>query len=230
MVSLGYNGGQQWLTGDAGALYGGRHDLIAMLKSANAPGRPYVLLTCDELAPGYYNFNNAPGHVIGSRTDAAKLGTYAKWVPLTDRIRPETIESEFYSYATPGASAELNKLVDDARIGPALEALLGPIINGELRAAMPASLRLAQALSKRTYLAHEALLADLPAPNSTPGFRPDLAAYGCPNHYSLEVLPSGPRRPAARGGVQIRQPEDFCSRERIDHQARLAITRGKPTD
>jgi hypothetical protein len=52
LVSLGYNGGQQWLTGDAGALYGGRHDLIAMLKSANAPGRPYVLLTCDELAPG----------------------------------------------------------------------------------------------------------------------------------------------------------------------------------
>jgi hypothetical protein len=36
-----------------GALYGGRHDLIPMPKSANAPGRPYVLLTCDELAPGY---------------------------------------------------------------------------------------------------------------------------------------------------------------------------------
>jgi hypothetical protein len=39
-----------------GALYGGRHDLIPMLKSANAPGRPYVLLTCDELGPGMAAF------------------------------------------------------------------------------------------------------------------------------------------------------------------------------
>lgn len=178
LVSLGYNGGQQWLTGDAGALYGGRHDLLPMLKSANAPGRPYVLLTCDELGPGYYYFNDAPEHVIGLRTDAAKLGTYAKWVPLTDQIRPETIEAEFYDYATPGGRAELQNLVDDARIGPALEALLGPIINGELRAALPANLRAAQALSKAAYLAYAALLANLPAPNSSSGFRPDLVGYG----------------------------------------------------
>lgn len=51
LVSLGYNGSQQWLTGHLGALYGGCHNLIPMLQSANAPGRPYVLLTCDGLAP-----------------------------------------------------------------------------------------------------------------------------------------------------------------------------------
>jgi uncharacterized sulfatase len=178
LVSLGYNGSQQWLTGHLGALYGGRHNLIPMLQSANAPGRPYVLLTCDELAPGYYNFNNAPSHAIGLRTDSTKLGTYANWVPLTDRIRPESIEAEFYDYATPGGRLELDNLVDDERIAPALEMLLGSIINGELRAELPPYLRAPQAISKGAYLAYEALLANLPAPNSGSGFRPDLVGYG----------------------------------------------------
>jgi uncharacterized sulfatase len=51
IVSLGYNGSQSWMKGDLLQLYKNRHDMLAMLRSANAPGRQYILFATDETTP-----------------------------------------------------------------------------------------------------------------------------------------------------------------------------------
>lgn len=48
LVGLGHNGGREWLSGDLSALYGRRHDLLGMLRSARTPGRRYVPEVTDE--------------------------------------------------------------------------------------------------------------------------------------------------------------------------------------
>lgn len=58
-------------------MYGNRHDMLPMLKSASAPGRPYVVFASDETVPEVLNFNSSASHIIGVRTDAGKLGTYS---------------------------------------------------------------------------------------------------------------------------------------------------------
>ncbi len=74
LVSIGSNGPRDWMTGDLARIYGRRLDMISMLKSASAPGRPYVLYATDEIAPKFFNYLNAPTHVLGLRTPDAKLG------------------------------------------------------------------------------------------------------------------------------------------------------------
>ena len=75
LVSLGHDNRRDWIHGRLAQIYGGRQDLNAMLSSAAAPGRPFVVFATDESAPGYYNFSNAPGHIVGMRTQETKLGT-----------------------------------------------------------------------------------------------------------------------------------------------------------
>jgi len=84
------------MTGRLARIYGTRHDMVPMLRSASAQGRPYVLLATDELIPGNLIYNDAPIHIVGLRTASAKLGTYSKWTPATGQIEPETTELEFY--------------------------------------------------------------------------------------------------------------------------------------
>src|SRR5215831_12208807 len=100
LASIGNLGSRSWMTGDLATIYDGRHDMIPMLKSAGAPGRPYVLYATDEIAGNIYNFNNSPTNILGLRTEDTKLGVYTKWVPLTSRIIPSSIELEFYDYST----------------------------------------------------------------------------------------------------------------------------------
>jgi arylsulfatase A-like enzyme len=61
LVSLGYNGGSSWMTPELRPIYGRRHDLLPMLQSADAAGRPYVVFATDEVVPKLFNFNNSPG-------------------------------------------------------------------------------------------------------------------------------------------------------------------------
>ncbi|MBV8526567.1 MAG: sulfatase-like hydrolase/transferase, partial [Acetobacteraceae bacterium] len=94
LVSLAHKGKRNWITGDLAQIYGNRHDMIPILRSASMPGRDYVLLATDEPFTGPVNFNNAPWHVLGLRTQSAKLGTYSNWAPLSSAIEPGT-ELEF---------------------------------------------------------------------------------------------------------------------------------------
>ena len=161
LVSLGYNGSRRWMTGQLAEIYGRRHNMVRMLRSAAAPGRPYVLMATDELVPGFYFFNDAPPHVVGLRTDTAKLGTYSKWDPRTGQITPGSTELEFYDYSTADGTAELVSTPGDPRAPAMLDALLRDLIPNELRAPLPGVLGAAQNLSRDVYLLFQAAILNL---------------------------------------------------------------------
>jgi uncharacterized sulfatase len=171
LVTLGNNGSEAWLKGQLGEIYGRRHDMTAMLKSADAPGRPYVLLATDELVPGYFNFNNAPQHIIGLRTQNAKLGTYAHWKNGTADIDTTTLETEFYDYATAAGRSELDSTPNAPRAGALLDKLLNDIIPNELRATLPGALANAQFLAMQEYLAFAKAITNLPPSQGSTGAR-----------------------------------------------------------
>ncbi|SAL00503.1 arylsulfatase A like protein [Caballeronia arationis] len=168
LVSLGCKGDRGWLSGDLAQLYGRRHDLLPMLKSANAAGRPYVVYTSDEVVPRIYNFNDSPGHIIGLRTSDAKLGVYSNWTQATTNIAMDgTMEFEFYDYSTPGGRLELANRKRDPKAAALYSALLGDVLPNELRAPLPASLLGQQTVVRDRYLLYVDLVngtskSDLP--------------------------------------------------------------------
>jgi arylsulfatase A-like enzyme len=163
LVSLGYNGSDSWMTGDLATIYGQRHNLLPMLKSADASGRPYVVFTTDEVVPLLYNFNSSPGHIIGVRTPDAKLGVYAHWLTGTTEIALDTIEIEYYDYATPGGRLETDNQKDLPGAAELLTRLLEDILPNELRAPLPDSLVPAQTIAKGLYLGYANLINTLTA-------------------------------------------------------------------
>lgn len=167
LVSIGHGGGRGWLTGNLGRIYRERLDLLPMLRSSQAAGRPYVLLATDESVPGYLNFNGSPTHLVGVRTPDLKFGLYANWQGVTAQIADDgTLETELYDYSTPAGQAELDNLKADPRIPELKQALLADIIPTVLRAPLPGALGTAQAASKYAYLAYDAIIRNLPAPGS----------------------------------------------------------------
>jgi uncharacterized sulfatase len=187
LVSLGHGGSRAWLTGTLGRIYAERHDLLPMLRSPQAAGRRYVLHAIDESAPGYYNFNASPPHIVGVRTQELKFGLYANWRGLTDQIiDDQTLETELYDYSTAAGQAELDNIStsnpSDPRI-PALEqVLLGNLIPNVLRAPLPGALGAAQSVSRAAYLAYDALLRNFPnnscGNNSSAGDLLELLPFG----------------------------------------------------
>ena len=158
LVSIGYGGTRDWITPDLEQPYAGRHDMIPMLRSAEAPGRPYVLLVDDEQVPKLYNFNNSPNHIVGLLTPRGKLGLYANWLKGTTRIDRASIEMEFYDYATDGGRAETHTTPDHPEALKLRHALLDEIIPNELHAPLGGRLSGPQHYSERAYLRYEVLL------------------------------------------------------------------------
>jgi arylsulfatase A-like enzyme len=158
LVSLGHNGSQSWMAGDLAAIYGKRLNLLPMLQSASAPGRPYVVFADDDPGAQLYNFNTSPAHIIGLRTPVAKLGVYADWVPGTTRISPSNLELEYYDYTTPGGLLETDNRKDDPAAIPLLVALLTDVLPNELQAPLPAGFVPAQTTAKTEYLGYVDLL------------------------------------------------------------------------
>ena len=180
LASIGNQGTRNWMTGYLAEIYGNRLDMISMLKSANAPGRPFVLYATDEIAPSYYNFNNCPTHVLGLRTQDAKLGIYSDWYPGTSTINPQTVQTEFYDYSTSGGQLELiNTARSDPRAEQMYRLLLSETIPNELQQLLPAPLSVPQEAAKIAHLAFRALIYNLPES----GFQDsnvlgDLLGYG----------------------------------------------------
>ena len=119
------------------AIYGSRLDMIPMLKSASAPGRPWVLLATDEVSPDFFNWLNAPSHVLGIQTEAGKLGVYADWFTATSVINPSTVQTEFYDYSTESGRLELDNTVEGNQQAKKLELLLHRLIPNELQQPLP---------------------------------------------------------------------------------------------
>jgi arylsulfatase A-like enzyme len=170
LASLGRGGSRDWLSGALGQIYAERHDLLPMLRSSQAAGREYVLLATDESAPGYFNFNGSPGHLVAVRTQELKFGIYANWRGPTAQIADDgTLETELYDYSTEAGRAELDNLRDDPRIPQLKQALLDNLIPNVLRAPLPGVLGVAQAASRVAYLAYDALIRNIPASGGSAG-------------------------------------------------------------
>ena len=152
LVSIGYRGTNDWMRqDDLAAIYGDRHDMVSMLKSSSAPGRPYVLFATDEVVFNYLNFNKAPLHVLGLRLEDSKLGAYAHWFPLTSQfVGP--VQKEFYDYSTERGQLELDNNPNDSRVNALYENLVHNIVPNELQQTLPGTLGVQQALSKKAHL------------------------------------------------------------------------------
>jgi arylsulfatase A-like enzyme len=182
LVSLGNNGSSEWLnrSPELFKLYGRRHDMIPMLKSDDAPGREYVLYSIDESAPGYYNFNDAPSHIIGMRKEESKLGVYVDWPPLSTRLKPGAL-LEYYDYTTDDGRLELVNTANGqskAQAQQAFALLQSDIIPNELRAPLPASLRLPQAVAREEYLLYKEFLDHLPSGSWRSGALQNIVGFG----------------------------------------------------
>jgi len=152
LVSIGYRGTNEWMKQDRlAAIYGDRHDMVSMLKSSSAPGRPYVLFATDEIVFNYLNFNKAPFHVLGLRMEDSKLGAYAHWAPFTsDFVGP--VQKEFYDYSTQDGQLELDNNPNDPRVKDLYQNLIHNIRPNELQERLPGRLGLQQQLSKAEHL------------------------------------------------------------------------------
>ncbi|MBV8867271.1 MAG: sulfatase-like hydrolase/transferase [Acidobacteriaceae bacterium] len=182
LVSLGYNGTRDWMRGPLAEIYGERHDMISMLKSADAPGRPYVLFATDEVVPDYINFNLSPTNVLGLLMEDAKLGVYAKWYPLTSKIINSSVELEYYDYSTRRGRLELDNIAkknpQDPRIQAAYSRLMNDLIPNELQKRLPPPLRAAQAISKEAHLIYRSMIQDKPPSDWQRGDLVKVLGYG----------------------------------------------------
>ena len=149
------------MSGDLSTIYGQRHDMISMLKSKQAPGRSYVLLATDEIAPNIYNFNNAPTHVLGYRTDEYKFGISAPWKTATSDIVVDSGQLEFYDYSTKRGQMELDNKPGDPRAQQTLDSLVNDIIPNDLQQPLPPSLRTQQLESKAAHLVYRAIVENM---------------------------------------------------------------------
>jgi hypothetical protein len=91
-----------------------RLDIAQILRRPNASGRPYVLHTTDELVLELIGkllvLGDTPNHVIGYRTDKAKLGVYNFWRSGTIDIETKGMEAELYNYSTAKGQQELDNV------------------------------------------------------------------------------------------------------------------------
>jgi uncharacterized sulfatase len=181
LVTLGNLGSTDWMSSDGlSAIYGQRHDMVSMLKSKDAPGRPYVLLATDEVVPNVYNPTRAPTHVLGFRTDEYKFGISAPWLPLTSDIDLTQKQLEFYDYSTTRGQMELDNSLSDPRVQPTLTALVTNIIPNELQQTLPGTLAAEQAVSKARHLAYRAILENFNPQSSGNPPLADILGYGGP--------------------------------------------------
>jgi arylsulfatase A-like enzyme len=148
LVTIGNGGSTNWLRGDLGTMYGGRHDMLAMLRSPEAPGRAYALHTCDEDASPALNYLQAPWHVSGMVTRKGKLGVYSNWQGNTVKIDTNGQEFEYYNYATEEGRLELANTASSAAAIAARRIMAKQLTPQELRAPLPGVYRKAAALSR----------------------------------------------------------------------------------
>ena len=157
LVSIGHGGNWSWMKGDLKALYGTRHDLLPMLKSAKAPGRKYVVHSCDEVITPTGNFLSAPWHVTGLITPRGKLGLYSFWDAGTATLNVESQQTEYYDYSTEGGRLEIENTANSAAARRANRLLQTTLIPTQLRRPMPPRYVPVEMDARKTDLAFYAL-------------------------------------------------------------------------
>ena len=186
LVSIGNNGSRDWMNSKflgvpLSEIYGDRLDVIPMLQSADAPGRPYVLYATDEIVPNFFNPSLAPTHVLGVRTEDTKLGFYYDWFPLTSKIIPvpDVVKDlEFYNLSTAEGALEIDNTATDPRAEDEYQKLINHIIPDELQEPLPGVLGVAQEASKAAHIAYRELIARTPPTEWINGGLTDVLGYG----------------------------------------------------
>jgi arylsulfatase A-like enzyme len=187
LVSIGNNGSRDWMNNKflgvpLSEIYRNRLDVIPMLQSVDAPGRPYVLYATDEIVPNFYNPSRAPTHVLGVRTEDTKLGFYDDWFPGTSKIIPvPDVERdlEFYDLSTPEGALEIdNTAASDPGAKDEYQKLINYIIPNELQEPLPGVLGIAQAASKAGHLAYREIIAHKQAIDWIKGDLTKVLGYG----------------------------------------------------
>jgi arylsulfatase A-like enzyme len=187
LVTLGHNGGAAWQYGINSLIYDNRHDVVSMLRSAQAPGRDYVLLAANEVLPAENQKRRK--HLLALRTQHLKLGTYAKWSEGTTTVSKRSLETEFYDYGTAGGRAEVSNTPDDPRAARALASLLDNLIPNELEAPRQPMPRQKLRPSVHTWTAREAAPV-VPTPSAS-------AAYRASRHSCATPASAPAARPSA---------------------------------
>jgi hypothetical protein len=157
--TIANQGNPNWLQNSTyKTLYAGRHDLYGMLKNANAAGRSFILHTCDESIPNA----TAQYHVIGYRTNAELLTTYATWDERSGQINLASARSQYYDFR----NGNRLELVDSAGSSQAQQSIvkLQGLITSELRRPMTSALESTKQsmITKRFTYLNSALYQSLP--------------------------------------------------------------------
>ena len=172
------SGSNAWRTMPQYAHLAGRADLAAMLSNPNAKGRDYIIHTSDEDFPEEAKVSgvppeqikairesnwNPPSHVIGYRTQTAKLAVNSYFVPGTIQIMHDGQQAKLYNSQADGIDEVINhapggSAPDQALYDAMCAALFGAssgAVAKELRQPLPNSLKQVQRRAIDTYLKYE---------------------------------------------------------------------------
>jgi hypothetical protein len=118
-------------------MYGGRLDLLAILRHPCAEGRKFAAYTCDEVfLPPAINPGHAPVHVTALIFPHGKLTLFSHWHPF---MHPEICEMYYYDRKTREGRLEL-----ESSPSPIDSAEAGEKIRKEVNAPLPERYLLAQ--------------------------------------------------------------------------------------
>lgn len=176
LVTIGNGGSREWLDAQPSAegfdpilvpndgmptyreIYGGRFNLLPVLKSNSRRGRKAAVMASDEWVPEYYVYNGARRHILGLRTRDMKVASYSNWNLVGDADYDDA-ELESYDYRTKRGRLELDNGRAESMKAQALIAKLhGDLDTGEMSEFLPLPYRHYQDLSKVRYLAYIAFL------------------------------------------------------------------------
>jgi arylsulfatase A-like enzyme len=125
-----------------------RHDLLAMLRKPQAPGRSHVLHATDEIVTEYAiqpYAADAPLHLTAIRTPKAKLALYSNWRPGTAEMTTQGQEAELYDYRSAGGRLEIeNRAGTEDPLEADMRASLALASAEELHEGLPRRLHTAQ--------------------------------------------------------------------------------------
>jgi arylsulfatase A-like enzyme len=173
-------GSRSWMRGDLARIYARRLDLTRLLRSNRARGRDALVMSTDEVVPSYYNFNGSPRYILALRTEEAKLAVYADWRDGTAVIDPDTVELEFYDYATEGGRLELDNQPDHPQARRMLRELFTRYVPQEMEQPLPGGLGTVSSLAKEQFIAFVTALDALGERELTDRNLGRFTAYGDP--------------------------------------------------
>lgn len=112
------------------------------------------------------------------RSKTEKLVTYADWVTPTANIDPQSLQLEFYNYATAGGRAETANTPGDPQVPALRDQLLNTLLPNEIRAPLPGNYGLLQNAAEVRYLAFAAIVGHPPSNANSPEFVRNWLGFG----------------------------------------------------